>query len=122
LESSEEKEAFNRLIYEFTESVGPNIQFVINLEEEQADDIKTALEYCIGRDKINNDLANDLIELLDHPGMVPYSAGILVVSLCAVDDYMNHLKEEGEQDELFSFRDLFSYLCANAEELVRTLH
>lgn len=122
MEFQEEKEDFNRFIFEFTESVGPNTQFILNLEEDQTEDLRAALEYCSDRSEVDSRIVDDLLELLEKPGMVPFSAGILVVSLCAVDEYMRHLIDEGEQDELFSYKDLLYYLCANAEELVRTLH
>lgn len=122
MEFQEEKDAFDRFVYEFTESVSPNTQFILRLEEDQAEDLKYALEHCLSVGSIDEDVVYNLMEVLDKPGQLPFSAGVLVVALCAVDDYMRHLVYEREQDELFSYKDLLHYLCANAEELVRTLH
>lgn len=118
----DKKVELDKFLHQFTQSISPSNNFYLLVEEEQVDDLKAALEFCLQRETIDALVVDSLCEALDQPGVVPMTAALLVVAICAVDDYAEHLLSENDLDELDSYRYLFEYLCNNAEELVKTLH
>ena len=106
--------------FEFASTVGPNTEFILNLEEDQSEDIRRAVDYCQEKELyLDHEFMIDQLydKLTDH-GSLHFSARLLLSSIYVVEEYMGY--DFIDEDDLQTYNNLLNYLLLNAQALILT--